>query len=345
MTVDEKAIRDLREDVISLRDENRRLRADLDMLRSGRGGTLGWKGNAGLVRENGIITRLIKDAAVTDAKIDSLSVRKLLAGDIEVEFDITTGALTWADGTGKLNIAGIQLESDLSGSYLPVIVWLNDFVDTAAAVSTTYPRSVIEGFTTDIPTADIRMVAASSVDIQSFLQLTEGQAILNADDNGIAATQITLNCSAVSGRRILISNAPVIFAYWTSDPTDGLGAVDGALIYRTDTDKFRARVNGAWVNLLTSADSVFSWSLSTTAGNHNAAMVTGEVLVYTGTGGHTLAMNASANAFLMGVKNRGSGTFTLVPAGAETIDGLTSWVLAPGDSAFLFGASGNWVIV
>ena len=63
-----RKMRQLEEDNIALREDLRRLRADLDVLRSGRLGVLGFK-TASLVGDNALNTAKYKDASVTPAKL------------------------------------------------------------------------------------------------------------------------------------------------------------------------------------------------------------------------------------------------------------------------------------
>ena len=145
------------------------------------------------------------------------------------------------------------------------------------------------------------------------------------------------------------SNAVIALMNATSDPT-GTAANDGALLYRTDTDKFRARVNGAWVNLLTSADTVGNVSLAATEQSGSHAPSSAQVVVYTGTGGHTITLpdatevGAESNKIII-VKHNGAGVLTIDGTSTQTIDDALTVTLAPYDSVVLYSSTGSWFIV
>jgi len=68
-------------------------------------------------------------------------------------------------------------------------------------------------------------------------------------------------------------------------------------------------------------------------------------LVWSGTGTGTLNLLGAAtlgNNFFLAVRNSGGGDFTIDPAGSETIDGDTTLVLRPGDSANLMTDGLTW---
>lgn len=63
-----------------------------------------------------------------------------------------------------------------------------------------------------------------------------------------------------------------------------------------------------------------------------------QMLVWTGTGAGTLnlpGVTTAGNNFLVSVRNSGGGDLTIDPAGSETIDGLSTLALRPGDSTSL----------
>lgn len=69
----------------------------------------------------------------------------------------------------------------------------------------------------------------------------------------------------------------------------------------------------------------------------------GDVIWCTGT--FTLSLTAAAtlgDGFVFGVVNTGTGNITVDPNAAETIDGVATKVLAPGQSAFVVTDGSNW---
>lgn len=70
-------------------------------------------------------------------------------------------------------------------------------------------------------------------------------------------------------------------------------------------------------------------------------------LSFSDSGALTCSLPASAslgNGFFVGVTNQGSGSVTIDPSGAETVDGVSTKVLAPGESATLVADGVNaWI--
>ena len=100
---------------------------------------------------------------------------------------------------------------------------------------------------------------------------------------------------------------------------------------------------------LTVTSSTLSQSLPVTTFtvSPRALLVTdrASALVWSGTGTGTLDLLGAAtlgNNFFLAVRNSGGGDFTIDPAGSETIDGDTTLVLRPGDSANLMTDGLTW---
>ena len=269
LTVDEKTVRDLKEDNIALREDLRRLRADLDVLRSGRLGTLGFK-SAALVSDNALATAKYKDGSVTQAKLaDGISRTKLETTETET-VTVESGA-GYSFPQFQITELGVQILADSTSTEPPLFLLIvPEYVDDLGYVAGV-ARPDVDYWAGIVGNADdtdnyIQIIArnyvANATDwfarATAYSDSSNAYADLRAQRDGgaIAAVTVTAYPSGTSSVGIAeASNAVIVLMNGTSDPT-GTAASDGALLYRSDTDKFRARVNGAWVNLLTSADSV-----------------------------------------------------------------------------------------
>lgn len=69
---------------------------------------------------------------------------------------------------------------------------------------------------------------------------------------------------------------------------------------------------------------------------------TDEVVVVTGSTTHTLTLPAAATGFRLCIKNRSTGTVTVNRAGADTIDGGTTFNLTAGQSTMLIANGADW---
>ena len=185
----------------------------------------------------------------------------------------------------------------------------------------------------------------------SVLAYADGSTALvelkaQSDAGTVAEAQLTAYATGLG--TFFLTNAMLVLDSETSDPSANL--FDGALLYRSDTDKFRARVNGAWVNLLTSADTVGNVSLAATEQSGSYAPSSGQVVVYTGTGGHTITLpdatevGAESNKIII-VKHNGAGVLTIDGTSTQTIDDALTISLAPYDSVILYSSTGSWFIV
>ena len=70
-----------------------------------------------------------------------------------------------------------------------------------------------------------------------------------------------------------------------------------------------------------------------------------QALVWTGTGAGTLNLPSAAtvgNNFFVSARNSGGGDLTIDPAGSETLDGLSTLALRPGESASFITDGLNW---
>lgn len=277
MADNDRAIRELRDDITALREDNRRLRADLDVLRSGRLGTLGFK-SAVLAGDNAIASRYLQDGAVgttkiadlavdtakiadlavTDAKIASLAVDKLTAGEISVLLTLVRdgGRIDFADGVMRLDEYGLQ--TALANLLDPNAETRGIFFHNEAFQDD--PGSLNEvGYLTAFQTGFVDQVSLGyNIDAANS---RFGQVNLAKDSNQQTMVGFTISdntgSSGLSGGVYLVSDnlndvvyfemgVPLQLHNATADPNNPL---DGWIYYNTTTDKIRALVDNEWTDI------------------------------------------------------------------------------------------------
>lgn len=121
----------------------------------------------------------------------------------------------------------------------------------------------------------------------------------------------------------------------------GTPAADGEIGYVSN--RFAGRQNGSTLRFAMRGADILVWNTSyqintsTLAGTATGAM-------YSCTGTLTLSFQASVDNdlyFVAYVKNEGAGIVTLDPNGTETIDGLSTLKLYPGESVIVFDTGGT----
>ena len=96
--------------------------------------------------------------------------------------------------------------------------------------------------------------------------------------------------------------------------------------------------------LLTSAARTVGVNSVATAGGTTVGAATDHVVVFTGVLTQTYTLPACATGRQLIIKNRSTGNVTVNRAGADTIDGITTFDLALNDSVMLIGNGTDWTI-
>lgn len=187
----ERAIRELREELQALRDDNRRLRGDLDMLRSGRLGTLGFK-TAALAGANSIDTGHVVDGAITTTKIEDAAITNAKIEDATIE------SAKIADAT----------------------------ITNAKIADATIASAKIASLEADKITAGTGII--NNLSILATLLLGAGGKIQDADGSYWDQTGFSFESAGTEGDSILFKNGGVTVGYISQDNTFlGLGSFDG----------------------------------------------------------------------------------------------------------------------
>jgi|GEM_PF-5343412 len=171
-------------------------------------------------------------------------------------------SLYFFEGNGRLDSTGIQIvaDTDILTPYTNRgIYWVLEYSDTPLlAVPLVYVSGGIKyDSLNDAYNQELFLGATSRDDGQASLRVSSGDVnsghlngfIFQAADG---TTSTIVNFGVGVGRNSFwLVNTPLHLEGVTSDFT--LGLADGMLWYRSDTDKFRARINGATQNLATEA--------------------------------------------------------------------------------------------
>lgn len=266
----DKRLRQLQEDVNAAREDNRRLRADLDVLRSGRLGTLGFKTGA-LVGDNALATAKYKDASVTAAKLAANLPRTSLLTRETALVDVDDGA-GFEFSKWRLTDLGIQILADDDHLLPPVFLIVPSYVDDLA-YSGGAPRPDVDYWSGLFGNADntdnyIELISRNYTgDLTTWFASViayadNGNALveLKAQNSAgaIAEIQVTAYPTASSSVGIAgLTNAVLLLMLATADPT-GTALIDGMMLYRSDTDVYRGRENGVTVTFITTGSA--SWT-------------------------------------------------------------------------------------
>lgn len=252
--------------------------------------------------------------------------------------------------TGRLSPDGLTFLGTTGGEF---IAWVNSLDDPVR----TAPYVELQANTTS-PYLALNVQRATSNLSQAYLTNTTDGATLgwflyHTDVTVVPAglfPAVAIAADNLNDYKFYIRDLPLLLAGMTADFTTALE--DGMLWYRTDTDKFRARVNGSTVNLLTSADSVaanIQPYVAKTA-NYTTTNADGVISCDTTAGAFTITLvTAVGNAGLRHTikKTASAGNdLTIGRNGSETIDGKsTDWILrALNDSITLISNGANWLV-
>ena len=183
-------------------------------------------------------------------------------------------------------------------------------------------------------------ILAFSMKIESgYSGLIGATAILTAQSTETKGT-IQAQCHQFVVGQYTGSDPGVIALQGAAQDPTGITLDDGMIWYRSDLDVFRARINGATVNLATGT---VGTTITNQTGTYSA--VAGDFVRCSGTFTVTLP-SAPANNSEVWVKNAGTGTITVARGGSDTMfvftSGLTTVTLAPGEAlGFKYYATGT----
>ena len=202
------------------------------------------------------------------------------------------------------------------------ISWLPDF-DPNFDSNTEFPSIVMGGGTPLTGPVEWSVASrASTVDRANFAatsELDDSNATMSArSDDNTASFRVRAMLGA-SGFYAQLVDTPLWLGVFTSDPAV---LEDGMIWYRSDTDKFRVRVNGVTVNLVNTGDA--DWTDLTDGG----ATV---LHTHAGGSGHTIRENGTDQTARTGLNfidtSAGAGLITDDAGGDETEVNLSLYLL------------------
>ena len=209
---------------------------------------------------------------------------------------------------------------------------------------------------TNPPTSSIRWTSASSKwqkwNGSAWVDLSATYAI-SISGNAATATTATTATSATSATNVAGGVAGAV-PYQTGAGATGFSAAGTAgqtlLSGGTGAPTWGTLGLGAGgtgattqIGALQSLGAIASATISKSAAYTVLAADRGDVFLCTGT--WTLSLTGAstlANGFSIGVVNVSTGTITIDPSGSETVDGLTTKPLLPGQSCILITDGASW---
>lgn len=189
---------------------------------------------------------------------------------------------------------------------------------------------------------DVTPSGTYDITLSSALSVGVGTTILF---NNLGPDAVTVK--SASGATLLSITAGDLWQIYLTD-NDTVGGVWRTFRYGASTAQAQASALAGYG--LTPTGSTLSQQYPVTEINTNytiGAPNRAATLVWTGgVGTFTLPTTAAAVVgWFVNVRNAGSGTLTLSPAGGEIINGGSSLVLQPGDSAIVVANVGEWYTI
>lgn len=168
------------------------------------------------------------------------------------DLDAGHGNQRFAGNKARADTTGIQFVSPNASTDFNYLSWVQDtYQHTIADLITTYPSLLMHTeFGVGGNTYEQRLSYAANhyAELKKVVTSTAVEVYLVARRPATTTAQIALY-NGTTDYVFLITAVPLGLASIAADPTIGLA--DGYLWYRSDTDKFRARINGATENLAT----------------------------------------------------------------------------------------------
>lgn len=189
---------------------------------------------------------------------------------------------------------------------------------------------------------DLSAASAYSVTMPSALETSVGQTILF---NNVGAATITVKDSTGSTLISLSSGEQ-----WELYLTDNSTAAGTWRSYRFGAATSYAQASALAGYGITATGATLSQDYQVTTLNTDytaGAADRAKTLVWTAANGTiTLPLTATAtDGWFINVRNAGTGTLTIAPAGAETINGSATLSMQPDDSAVIVGDGTTWYTI
>ena len=274
-------------------------------------------------------------------------------------------SLYFFEGNGRLNENGFQLIAFAPSVADRGIYWLQDYSPTP---SLSAPAVMLTGYTNQLGTLPanaqgvwratagvnstelrVDIYGNSSASIMDVLAIHSGNSVHFLVFNDTSAAPMNRGIGVTGG------------VLWIGGGTSDLGMNDGALYFRTDTFKFRARANGVTENLATEAyvttaiaaipadqDNIWPYAAKTTT---YITLATDGFIRADATAGNFVItlITAVGNTGLIQVFKKidaTNNTVTLDANTTQTIDGALTYVLSTEDQSVTIISDGaNWHVI
>lgn len=219
------------------------------------------------------------------------------------------------------------------------------YADVSLTANTTFDWSVETAQSSNL-IAGIMDVTASAgpfiLTLPSALEASTGQAILF---NNVGANTFIINDNA--GVQVAAPISGSVWQIYLTDNTTAGGTWEafqyGAQVSAANASSLAGTGLIAIGTLLSSAMPVTFFGTSFTADVDTRA----RTLIWNGGAGtlSTASAGTLGNNWFFQLRNEGTGALTLNPAGSQTINGLSTLVFQPGDSAIIFTDGNNFYTI
>lgn len=258
--------------------------------------------------------------------------------------NISISTAEFGGGLIRLDSTGIQFNTQ---SELTSLLWLRNF-QTSFDDTSNYPymrmlADMTSGASAELTIED-QFSAADSSSAQFTVETDDAAIILRADTTDNTARLDIGAQNTAGGYFVRLNATPLWLGVFTADPAV---VSDGMMWYRSDTDKFRVRLNGVTYNLATEewVTAGFTVAPNVTAQSTTYAAVANDVVLCTGTFTVTLPSAAANSGKVIIIKNVSTGQITVDGASAETIDDETDIIIGTYESVTLICDGSEWWII
>lgn len=266
------------------------------------------------------------------ATADSINIS--LTGDHQNEYYTLNGVNT----TFSDSVSGISFNTSLTLTFVIENSGSSGIFETCnVTITNTTTSGVFNGSSTRYNDLD-KCVGGSSTILYGSLIL--GPYIFNPDAGGVSGGTDDFTLTTDAGVFLVTVNGQVLDdSEWsqsgltlTVTPDNGFNSTaDEVLVYQT-------RVTVSTVGNVQSITEV-----STTY-----TQIAGDATIYcTGSGNFTVSLLTAVGRLgeVLNIKNATTGTITIDPDGSETLDGLSTFDLIPGESLTIQSNNVNWIVI
>lgn len=286
----------------------------------------------------------VQTEVVTTASVSATTLTAGSASTGALKYNGTTAATGQLDGGTTTPTGTTRL--NYGGDFYPTSLNLVGTADTATAATHYYVETATDGYIRPKTLANTRTEIVTTAAVNAAAATTVGTittGVWNATDVALAAGGTNASLTAVNGGIVYSgASAMAISAAGTSGQVLLSG---GAGVPTWGTVALTAGGTGATTQLaaLQNLGAIAAQTVAKTAAYTVVVGDRGDVILCSGTFSVSLTAAATlANGFSVGIINTGTGTITIDPNLAETIDDAATKVLTPGQSCIIITDGTSW---